>query len=396
MDIGAEQTLAEERRNATSRRWTVPAIMAATVGSVFPGFLIGALAVQVSADLGVVESAYGWGVGGFFLAAALGSVALGRRAQRVGPRRQILAGLFVTLVAELFIATLAPSWWWIVAALAVAGFVNSGTQSAVNLALTQAAVPRLGLAIALKQSAMPIAAMLGGLAVPALALTLGWRWAYAVGALVSGFAVVAVALTLSDRALVRAEVNAAQVGSSSSRPDLILAALAAGCLAFAAGALTAWVVSSGVHAGLGEATAGVMLSVGSATGVTLRIIIGVRLDRMTARPFLVAGLIVVVGVVGVVLLAVGTPHLHMFATLIAFAGGWVWPVFTNYAIVRANPATAARATGITQTGVYVGVFLAPLVTGAIIQQHDYRAMWLSVACVMALGSTLAISLRNRF
>ena len=61
-------------------------------------------------------------------------------------------------------------------------------QTAVNLALTRARLPRLGLAIALKQSGMPTAAMIGGATVPLLALTLGWRSAFVLGVGIAGAA----------------------------------------------------------------------------------------------------------------------------------------------------------------------------------------------------------------
>ena len=77
--------------------------------------------------------------------------------------------LMVAAAANLTVAVGAHSFAWLVASLAVAGLCNAGCQTAVNLALARAGLPRLGLAIAIKQSGMPAAAMLSGLAVPAIA-----------------------------------------------------------------------------------------------------------------------------------------------------------------------------------------------------------------------------------
>ena len=405
--------------------------MVATVATVYPGFLIGALAVQVSNEFSVSESLYGWGLGGFFLAATAGSVVLGRLVQRIGPRRQILGGLAVTAAMSLFIAGLAAGWWQVVGALAVCGVVNAGNQTAVNLALTRAEIPRLGLAIALKQSGMPTASMLSGFMVPALALTVGWRWAYVLGASLAVIGIVLVARVVEESrpaGVVDTSAESADsaplppvppapvqppipslapaVGSLSFLPsartpvstkqELLMAAVAGGCLSFAAGALNAWIVSSGVDAGLGEGSAGLMLSLGAATGITLRVVAGTRLDRMRHAPFKVAGLMVLFGAAGVALLTVRSPMVHVAATVIAFAGGWVWPVFTNYGIVRANRAAAGAATGITQMGVYVGVFAAPLTTGWLIEGYGYPTMWLAVAAMIVVGSIFALSLRHRF
>ena len=123
-------------------RSTVAALVGATIATVLPGFLTGALAVQISAELGVTEATYGWGLGGFFLAATAGSILLGRLAQRIGPRLQITVVLGVSATMQLAIALFASSFGLIVAALAVCGFVNAGNQTAVNLALTRAQLPR--------------------------------------------------------------------------------------------------------------------------------------------------------------------------------------------------------------------------------------------------------------
>jgi 4-diphosphocytidyl-2-C-methyl-D-erythritol kinase len=59
--------------------------------------------------------------------------------------------------------------------------VSSSTDRASLLA-RRVEVARRATAFAVKQSAIPAAMLLGGLAVPALALTVGWRWAFAGGA----------------------------------------------------------------------------------------------------------------------------------------------------------------------------------------------------------------------
>ena len=153
----------------------------ATIGCVYPGFLIGALSVQVIDEFEVSAGRYGWAMGTYFLAATFASILGGRLVQRIGPRRQLIGCLSLTIVAQSLIATIGDSFGIVVALLAVCGVVNAGNQTAVNLALTRARLPRLGLAIALKQSGMPSAAMISGATVPLLALTLGWRSAFLLG-----------------------------------------------------------------------------------------------------------------------------------------------------------------------------------------------------------------------
>ena len=109
-----------------------------------------------------------------------------------------------------------------------------------------------------------------------------------------------------------------------------------------------------------------------------------------------AARILVFGIVGMALLALRVPVLHVFAGALAFGGGWIWPVFTNFAIVQANPSSAAQATGMTQTGVYIGVMTAPAVTGVIIDGAGYTTMWLVVAAVGVLAGGVLLALSPRF
>ena len=356
----------------------IATVALATVSGVFPGLASGSLAVQASEDFGITEGAWGWTLSAFFFGSAVSSVALGRVAQRIGPRRQLLITTAATAVVQLLVATVARSFGLVLALLVVAGCVNAASQTAVNLALSQANLPRLGIAMATKQSAMPAAAMLGGLAVPALALTLGWRWSYVLGACVALIAHVGVRATVAPGVT---PSTAAERSAESSTRLLAFVAFTSFLLAYTSGAINAWLVASGVDAGLGEGFAGIALSIAAALGISMRLLAGTRLDASPVPPFTAAARLFTIGIVGFALLAVRNPALHVVAGLLAFSCGWIWPAFTNYAIVRTNPRSAARATGMTQTGVYLGVMAAPATTGPIVDGAGYPAMWIVTAIV---------------
>lgn len=380
--------------SARSRPYlVVNAMVVATVSTVLPGFLIGALSVQVSAEMDVSEAVYGWGLSSFFGAAMLGSILLGRLSQRIGALNQMTLALGLSIVVQLALAATAQSFGAIIGFLVVAGLANAANQTSINLALGQAELPRLGLAVSVKQSGLPMATLLAGFAVPSLALTVGWRWAYVASA----------AFTLVSLAVVRSAVRsstpargAAPSTPESSSRDLFLGAAVGSFLAFSAGSLNAWGVGSGVDAGLGEGMAGLFLSVGAATGITLRVISGWVSDTMRAAPFRVGGISALLGSVGMAMLAVRLPGTHIAALLVAFGAGWVWPVFTNFGVVRANPQAAGAATGVTQMGVYVGVFAGPLLTGWLIEYSGYQLMWLVVASSSVVGAVISIRIADRF
>ncbi len=367
--------------------------IAAAVSVALPGFLVGGLSVQIRGEFGVAEGRYGWAMSTYFLAATAGSIVLGRLAQIIGPRRQLTLALLGAAVVDLCIALFANEFGYLLAFLAIAGLCNAAAQTAVNLGLTQAGLPRLGLALAVKQSGMPAASMLSGVAVPAIALTLGWRWAFVVAATVALIALVGVQQTISSSA---PQLTTQKASSQSPLNALVIAGVAAMFLSFGAGALNAWVVESGVDAGLGKGAAGLMLSIGAALGIAIRVGWGMQLDRMSWHPFVIAGAMVFGGAIGAIGLTSRSAPIHIIATLIAFSGGWIWPVFLNFGVVRANEGNAASATGVTQTGVYLGVFIAPLTAGAIIERSGYSMMWTITAITMAVGGLLMLRVSKRF
>ena len=387
---------------AAPRPATTIAVLGATaVASVLPAFLVGALSVQVRDELDVSTSLYGWAMSSYFLGAALTSSAIGRLAQIVGPRRQMTTALLITAAVQVVIAAAVDSFGLFLACLAACGIANAATQTAVNLAIAEAGLPRLGLAVALKQSGMPAGSMLAGPSVPLLALTVGWRWSYVAAASVGVISAALVAVVIAPSGDRRPTPTEAAAPAPLDRPPsatsaLVSAAVAGGFLSFGAGTLTLWVVESGVDAGLGNGLAGLMLSLGAGLGIAIRLWWGFRLDGLTRLPFFVGGTMVFVGATGAALLAVRSSPVHVIATIVAFSGGWIWPVFTNFGIMRANRGRAAAATGITQTGVYVGILAAPLVTGVLIDRAGYGAMWLVVAASMVIGATVAVRIAHHF
>jgi len=369
---------------ATSRA-VVSASVVCTIATILPGFLVGALSVQAIDEFGVGEATYGWGLGAFFIAATLVSARMGGVAQDVGPRRQVTTALLTTSVSCFALAVVATSFVTFVALLALMGISNSANQSAINLLLAQARLPRLGLALAIKQSSMPAAALLGGLAVPSIAVTVGWRWVYVVAGCLPLLAMVALRRVVAPVGRIERSQRAEPL---TPRSVLRSAAVGFACLGFTAGALNAWTVSSSVDAGISESAAGVLLSAGAAGGIAVRVLIGTRLDERIASPLKVAALLSLIGAGGLAMLAIRSPFVVVFATLVAFGTGWVWPVLTNFAVIAANREGAAAATGLTQTGVYFGVFSGPLLSGFLIELAGYRVMWLTTAAIMVAGAAI--------
>ncbi|MFD0820716.1 MFS transporter, partial [Micromonospora zhanjiangensis] len=156
-------------------RTSVGAI-ATTIACVLPVFLVGGLAVQMGRELGFSPAGLGLAVAVYFGVSALASVPSGALVERLGPARVARAGILLAAGSLLAIAVLARSYPVLVILLAVGAGADALGQLASNLALArQVPAGRQGLSFGVKQAAIPVSTLLAGAAVPAFALTVGWR-----------------------------------------------------------------------------------------------------------------------------------------------------------------------------------------------------------------------------
>ena len=348
------------------------AVAVATAG-VVPAFLTGGLAVQIRAELGFGEGALGLAVAVFFATSALASVVFGRVVERVGSSLGMRLAVAVSAASLLAVSALAGSWWGLVACLVLGGLGNSISHPATHLFLARE-VPqgRQGLAFGVKQAAIPVATLLAGLAVPSVATTVGWRWAFA-GAAALALCVALLVPGGGEGGIRR--VKDARAGDVPLTP-LVLLALGIGLGSAAANPLGAFTVESAVAAGIEVGTAGLLLALGSAAGIAVRVLFGHVADKLeSGRLRIVAGMLGI-GTVGFVLLASGVVPLLVIGVVLAFAAGWGWPGLFNFAIVKTNPRAPAAATGITQTGASSGAAAGPLAFGFIVEGASFGTAWL--------------------
>ena len=362
---------------------------------VIPPFLIGATAVQLRDDLGLSASGTGVAVGAFFAAAGVASAPLGRVTERHGPAPSLRTAAAITAACQLGLAGVARSLPVLLAFLAVGGSANALAQPAANLLLARGLpVRRQGLGFAIKQASIPIATLLSGLAVPALALTVGWRWAFVASAALAIASITTVPGTPRTEA---AHATRPSRDRSGDMPMPVMAwlALGIGLGAASAGTLGAFFVSAGVDAGLAEGTAGLVLAAGSGLGIATRLAAGVQADRRGGGHLRVVALMLAGGAVVYCLLATETTWAFVGAGPLAFATGWAWPGLFNLAVVRVNPNAPAAATGITQTGTYFGAVVGPVLFGLVAEHLSFRAAWLGAAAMASLSAMTILGARRR-
>ncbi|HKF00201.1 MAG TPA: MFS transporter [Actinomycetes bacterium] len=376
---------------ALGPRLLAVALLVPTAG-VLPAFLVGGLAVQVQADLGFGEAGIGASMAAFFGAAALASAAAGRLVHRIGPARSLRIGGAVAAVTLLGVAGLARSLGTLLAWLVAGGTANALCQPGVNdLLAREIRVERQGLAFAIKQSAIPLGTLLGGLAVPAVALTVGWRWAFVAGA---ALAVAAIALVRGGPGAAGGAEDRRAARPVPLRPLLVLAA-AGGFGATAGSAIGSFLVASAVNIRIAERAAGLLLAGSSVLILATRLAMGLVADRRGRQHFELVSLLLAIGSIGFALLASTSAALFVAGAAVAAAAGWGWPGLFNLAVVGHDRALAAVATGITQTGVYAGAVAGPVLFGLVAERRSFAAAWLLIAAAALLGAGMVLLGRRR-
>jgi len=325
----------------------------------------------------------------------------GRVVERMGYHGGMRLAAAVSAAALLAVAVLAHSWGALAACLVLGGFGNSAAHPAANLSLARE-VPagRQGLSFGIKQSAIPAATLLAGAAVPALAVTVGWRWAYVgAAALALGVAAAVPKGSPAEPDAPGERARGDRGGDVRTAPMAVLA-LGIGLGSAAATPLGGFVVEAAVESGIRVGSAGILLAGGSAAGIGVRVLSGHLADGMRGGRLRLVALMLGVGTAGFGLLAVGSPAAIVAGTIIAFVAGWGWPGLFNFAVVKTNPEAPAAATGITQTGASSGAAAGPLIFGLVVGLHSYTAAWmtsgaLAVAALTAILTGRWMLLRDR-
>jgi MFS family permease len=388
-------------RPGVPARRGLAAVAVAVVAAILPVFLLASLSVEIRNDLGYGEATAGLVLAAFFGASALVSARLGRWVDRIGPRRALTVALLGSSAVQAAIAVGARSVVVLGVLAGCGGIANATAQLGANVFIARdLPVHRQGIGFAVKQSAMPGASLLAGLSLPVLALTVGWRWVFAAGA---GAALLALAgirgavpaddgppapfyaasTRAVDEVLVRPPPVAPPVGA------LGLLAVAAALSTGAAVTLGGFYVESAVDAGVATGVAGIAFAVGSVCSIVVRLVVGAAADRRPGNLLGVVAVMLALGACMSLLFTVRVPWVQLAGVPLAFGAGWAWPGLFNLSVVRAAPGAPGRATGITQTGTYVGGAVGPIVFGLVAQEAGFATGW-ALAAVLGLCAAVAV------
>lgn len=389
-----------------ARRWHVLAAGFAA-NAAFSAAISGlpAAAVPLRDAYRLTTSGLGVALGAVGLGIAVSELPWGVLTDRIGDRRVLLSGLGLTAAVLFWMAAFAspeggdvPSLAHLATCMGLLGLAGGSVNGSSGRAvMTWFADRERGLAMSIRQTAMPVGGAVGAIAVPAMTSGSGFRGAYLLlGAVCLAAAACCWRQIRSPRDRRGAPPDGrppAKVQSPLARWDVWRIVLAIGALCVAQIAVLSFIAVF-LHdvAGFGlVATSSAMVAyqVGAAV---LRVGSGAWTDRRANRPsFLRHCCLVTMALFAVlaVLAATGAdPGTGWALLLTTVAGGmvascWHGVAFTELA-VRAGAAHVGTALGMGNTLAFASYFLTPLIVPVALSAGGWSAAWwLVAACALS-------------
>lgn len=380
--------------NSSFARTLAPVVLGGTVVAL-PVYLVGGLAAELQTALQLSPEGLGAVISLYFLGAALGSIPLGRLTEAVGARRVMRTACLTSGALSVFVSLGVDTWQSLAAVMVPAGAASSAMQLGTNQYIARR-IPygHQGLAFGIKQAAIPLSALLGGLAVPFVALTVGWRWAFtsaAAAALLVSFLLPRPKSSWSTYRAQRSRIANARGGVL----PLVVLALGAGLAAAAATSMAGFLALSIVSAGAQTSSAGVLLALGGFSAALVRILVGMHADRHGNHLLPLVMYMLILGSCGLLMFSLfassSMSWLLIPAVLLAFGAGWGWNGLLNLAVIHAYLDQPARATGVTQVGVRLGGVGGPVIFGLVAIHASYAMAWLCSAAATLVSAAAILA-----
>lgn len=372
------------------RRGFAMVLVIAMAASTFALAIIAVLAADLIAEFDITREQLGSLVTVSALSGAVLAPLLGPWADHIGARNATLFSLAVSAVA-MVVMGVAPTFPLLIGGVLLTGVTQAITNPATNkLISSYVDRGRRGVVMGVKQSGVQAGNALGGAALPAIALAVGWRWGVLLAVL---FPVAGLALAMwSVPGDVKTDLESRRSARASAGGVRRLAVYGL-LLGLGGTAIFTYLPLFGQEAlGLDPVAAGSAISVSGVLGVIGRIGWGriAETSLGSDRSLLVlAGLSILVG-----LLLVAAPTLGSWVIwpVAALAGLSVssWNSVGMLAIIERVPVEAAgKASGTVMLGFLGGLGLgAPIFGRSVDILGDYRPGWIAVTVMFVLAFAL--------
>jgi sugar phosphate permease len=378
-------------------RWTVLAAgVVAQASYAMTGLGLPAIAPAIRRDFGLTLTQTGVVLAASFFGSVPTLLLWGLVADRIGERIVMSAGL-AGAAGALVWAAYASTFALLVTALAVAGGVAAGVNSATGRAVMQwFAAEERGLALGIRQMAVPLGGAIGAVALPFLdqhfslhAAFLGLAVASIVGAVVA-FALIRVEPAIEDRSVLARPLR-----------DRRVWLICVGSTFFVTTQLSLlgfFVLFLHDHQGLPTAVAAAALAVTQVLGGISRIALGRWSDqlRMRIAPLRWVGLGIAVSVAVLTIVLNASPWIVVPALMVAATFGLSWNGLSFTATAEtAGRARSGAAIGLQQTFLAAGGLVAPIAFAAVVHHGSWRAAFALAAVSPLVGYALLSPLAER-
>jgi sugar phosphate permease len=360
------------------------------------GLGLPAIAPAIRRDFGLTLTQTGVVLAASFFGSVPTLLVWGLIADRIGERIVMAVGLAAAGGALVWAAS-ASSFAMLVAALAVAGGVAAGVNSATGRAVMQwFGADERGLALGIRQMAVPLGGAIGAVALPLLEQHISLRAAFLGLAVASGIGAVVAFV------LIRVE-PATSDHSALARPlrDRRVWLICVGSTFFVTTQLSLlgfFVLFLHDHCGVSTAVAAVALAVTQVLGGISRIALGRWSDRIRMRiaPLRWVGLGIAVSVAVLTILLNASPWIVVPALMVAATFGLSWNGLSFTATAEtAGRARSGAAIGLQQTFLAVGGLVAPIAFAAVVHHASWRAAFVLAAASPLVGYALLSPLAER-
>lgn len=381
----------EGSTSALSRRLSGVLSLAASALVFGPSFLVSCLVVPLDASyrFGAVELGIVWSA--FYVTGCVSAWVAGRTVDRIGARMPLVGACALTAISCAGIA-ISGSWHTIAWMFALSG-IGAGfvPPAAVRLLVSTVAPSKRGIALAIRQSAAPFAAILIGVFTAATQAHVGWRsmfWGYAL--------LSAVLAVLSVRWAREGNVVRASADHGRMNVDTIVLVISGTCLLGAAVSIFAgFVVTTGIAVGMTPESAGLVLALSSAVAIVARLFTGWSADRRSGGHLIrVAALMLLGGLSCVVVGFASAPALFVAAAVAVSVTAWSSNALFFYAVINRQAHAPARAASMLQLGMFAGSAVGPSLFGYALEHGNSRAAWMLPAAMLLAASGLVLWARR--
>lgn len=387
--MGREPEPSSRRGNA---RLSVVLVIGMCTGT-FTAYVMAVLGPYLTEEFGLSRTAFGSLSTVLFAIAAASSVLIGRMADRLGGK-WLLMGTFIMYSAGAVLLSAAQSVSWLVASVVLGGVALATTNPATNqLIAARTAVSQRGWMTGIKQSGGQLSAIVAGVALPTVAVAVGWR--SAVWVLIA-FAMFGLLLTwriIPDDDQREGAVIRSNNKRRQRRPlpkEVWWLALYSLAMAAGGGAVVFYIpLYVFEEFSVSAAVAGLATGIVGVVGTVARILWGPLSQRFAAvsMPLVILGLLSMLAA----LLLWAAPQVGiglMWAGVVVYGlSAAAWTTVAMLGVITVTDATqAGRASGVVLLASYLGGIASPTLFGyAVDTSGSYAAGWSSVLSLFAIA-----------